>query len=388
METTDLSRFGQLRADAPPPASHAAAPTVLIVDDNPRNLAVLGELLQRDYHVRTANSGMRALHLLGRAPRPDLVLLDVMMPGMDGYEVLRRMQLSAQTSDVPVIFTTAMSDTEDEQRGLALGAVDYITKPLRPSIVLARVRKHLAYKLSRERLQFDNCALEREVRRRTHEIQLVQDVTIRALARLAETRDNETGNHVLRTQAYVRELARLAGRHADYAAQLSPTAIDLIAKSAPLHDIGKVGIPDHILLKPGKLTSEEWVIMKTHARLGADALSRAESDACEPVPFLQYAKQIALSHHERWDGSGYPDGLAGHAIPLAARLMAIADVFDALISPRVYKAALPQQKAREIMAAESGRQFDPALLQIFLDHFETFCAIARRHPDSVDVRAP
>ncbi|HEX7636756.1 MAG TPA: HD domain-containing phosphohydrolase [Burkholderiaceae bacterium] len=358
-----------------------ARPTLLIVDDNPRNLAVLGEILQADHHVLAANSGARALELLARTPAPDLVLLDIMMPGMDGFEVLRRMRRLEGARDVPVIFVTAMTDSDDQSRGLRMGAVDYITKPLRPAIVAARVQTHLALKQARDRLRAANGTLEREVRRRTHEIQLVQDVTIRALARLAETRDNETGNHILRTQEYVHELARLASRHPGFAGELDPTTVALVAKSAPLHDIGKVGIPDHILLKPGKLTPQERETMQAHARLGAEALARAEADAREPVPFLAIAKQIARSHHERWDGAGYPDGLAGRAIPLPARVMAVADVFDALTSPRVYKQALSPQQARELMAAESGKQFDPVLLGLFLDHFDRFCGIASRHPD-------
>jgi len=363
------------------PWASAVAPIVLIVDDSPQNLSVLGALLQPDYRVRTANSGERALHLLAQTPRPDLVLLDVMMPGIDGYEVLRRMQASDEMRDIPVIFTTAMTHSEDESRGFELGAVDYITKPLRPAIVLARVQTHLALKEVRDRLRVDKCSLEAEVQRRTREIQLTQDVTIRALARLAETRDNETGNHILRTQDYVHDLAVLASKHPLFEQQLDATSITLMSKSAPLHDIGKVGIPDHILLKPGKLTPEEWVTMRRHTRLGAEALERAELDACEPVPFLQCAKQIALSHHERWDGSGYPEGLAGNDIPLAARIMAIADVFDALISVRVYKPAMPPSRAREIMAAQRGLHFDPDLLDLFLGSFETFCAAACRHPD-------
>jgi putative two-component system response regulator len=356
--------------------------TILIVDDNAENLTVLGELLRERYRVRAANSGARALQLARQVPIPDLILLDVMMPAMSGYEVLEALRAAPETRDIPVIFTTAMSATEDEQRGLVLGAVDYITKPLRPAIVLARVHNHLELKQARERLQRDNSWLEGEVARRLHENQIIQDVTIRALARLAETRDNETGNHILRTQAYVLALARRVRLQPRFAAELDEHSLTLMAKSAPLHDIGKVGIPDNVLLKPGKLTPDEWVIMKTHARLGADAIARAVADAREPVEFLGYATQIALHHHERWDGSGYPDALAGDAIPLAARLMAVSDVFDALISRRVYKEPMPVDEARAAMAGERGRQFDPDLLDAFLDGFDEFCEIARRHPDN------
>ncbi len=355
--------------------------TILIVDDNPENLTLLGELLSERYRVRAANSGARALQLVAQAPVPDLILLDIMMPGMSGFEVLERLRASPETRDIPVIITTAMDGDADELHGLVLGAVDYLTKPLRPAVVLARVHTHLELKSARDRLRRDNAALEAEIARRLHENQVVQEVTIRALARLAETRDNETGNHILRTQAYVDSLARRARAHPRFAAVLDDHAIALIAKSAPLHDIGKVGIPDQVLLKPGKLTPDEWEVMKTHAQLGADAISRAVEDTHQPVEFLAYAHQIALRHHERWDGSGYPGGLAGDAIPLSARLMALADVFDALISRRVYKGAMTPDEARAIMAEQRGRHFDPDLLDLFLAGFDEFCAIARRYPD-------
>ncbi len=355
--------------------------TILIVDDNPENLMVLGELLQGQYRVRAANSGARALQLVTQPPLPNLILLDVMMPSMTGFEVLERLQASAATRDIPVIFTTAMNAMEDEEHGLALGAVDYITKPLRPAIVLARVHTHLELKEARDRLQRNNASLEAEVALRVHENQIIQDVSMRALARLAETRDNETGNHILRTQACVQALARLVCRHPRFAGELTEQNIALIAKSAPLHDIGKVGIPDEVLLKPGKLTADEWAVMRTHAQLGADAIERAVADTHHPVAFLTYAKDIARYHHERWDGSGYPDGLAGDAIPLAARLMALADVFDALISRRVYKEPIPLPEVREMLIAQRGKHFDPDLLDAFIEHFDAFAEIPRRYPD-------
>ena len=355
--------------------------TILIVDDNPENLTVLGELLCERYTVRAANSGVRALQLAAQAPLPDLILLDIMMPGISGYEVLEQLQQSALLRNIPVIFTTAMNAEEEEQRGIVLGAVDYLTKPLKPAIVLARVSAHIELKLARDRLQHVNESLEAEIARRMRENLMIQEVTIRALARLAETRDNETGNHILRTQHYVHALALRASRHPRFAAELDEQSIALIAKSAPLHDIGKVGIPDQVLLKVGKLTPEEWEVMKTHAAIGADAIRRAEADTSEPVRFLDYAKQVARHHHERWDGHGYPDGLAGEAIPLAARLMALADVFDALISKRVYKQAFNFDEARQIMASQGGKHFDPDLLSAFLEGYDEFCAIARQHPD-------
>ncbi len=362
--------------------------TVLIVDDNPENLTVLGELLRGRHRVRAAASGQAALQAARRLPRPSLVLLDVMMPGMNGYEVLRRLRESPETADIPVIFTTAMDATEDEEHGLALGAVDYLTKPLRPAIVLARVQTHLELKHARDRLRHDNAALGAEVDRRVREIGHVQEVALRALARLAETRDNETGNHLLRTQATVERLAQLAHASSPYAGELDARRIELIAMSAPLHDIGKVGIPDRILLKPGKLDADEWAVMKTHAQLGADAIARAIGDTHQPAGFLAVAHQIALHHHERWDGSGYPDGLAGTAIPLSARLMAIADVFDALLSRRVYKRPLEPARVRETMSHERGRHFDPVLLDLFLEHYAAFCELAGRFPDEAAPAPP
>ncbi len=359
-------------------------PTVLVVDDVPENLTVLGELLVREYTVRAANSGPAALRLAATHPRPDLILLDLMMPGMDGYEVMRRLRDDPLTRDIPVICVTALNATEEEERGLSLGAVDYIAKPLRPPVVLARVRTQIELKRARDKLANQNAFLEAEVARRMRENQCAQDASIHALARLAETRDPETGNHILRTQEYVRRLGQLLCKHPRFAASLDEHEIDLLAKSAPLHDIGKVGIPDHILLKPGRLDAAEWEIMKTHAAIGAEAIERAEADAQQPIEFLAVAKQIARHHHERWDGHGYPDGLAGDAIPLAARLMALADVFDALISRRVYKPALPYARARDIIAGSRGTHLDPDVVDAFLADFETFRTIAERHADSDD----
>ncbi len=357
--------------------------TLLLVDDTPENLAVLADLLASDYRILVANSGPRALRLAASTPRPDLILLDVMMPGMDGYGVLARLREMPECADVPVIFVTAMTALEDEQRGFDLGAVDYITKPIRPPIVQARVRAQLELKAARDWLRNKNEVLEAEVAARLKEILLIQDVSIHALARLAETRDPETGNHIRRTQSYVRALADRLRAHPRFVGRLTDDYIDLLAKSAPLHDIGKVGIPDHILLKPGKLTAEEWAIMKTHARLGSEAIEQAERDAVQPVAFLAIAKEIAHWHHEKWDGSGYPDGLAGEAIPIPARLMALADVFDALISRRVYKPPMPFEQARDIILGDRGRHFDPDVVDAFLDVFPEFVAIAQRYRDAL-----
>jgi putative two-component system response regulator len=357
--------------------------TLLLVDDTPENLTVLGTILQPLYRVRVANSGRRALEIANTIPPPDLILLDVMMPEMDGHEVLRQLRKSPATATIPVIFVTAMDGDEDEELGLGLGAVDYITKPVKPSIVLARIRTHLELKQARDVLADTNHYLEQELQRRMRELTLVQDISMRALAGLAETRDNETGHHIRRTQLYVEALATQLHIDSPYRMQLNSERITLLGKAAPLHDIGKVGIPDHILLKPGPLNADEWAIMQTHAKLGGDAIERAIQDEGNhaPLAFLHVAMDIAYYHHERWDGTGYPDGLSGIQIPLAARIMAVADVFDALISNRVYKRAMPPEQARAIILDGSGRQFDPVIVTAFTQIYGELVAIANRYSD-------
>ncbi|MEI7613700.1 MAG: two-component system response regulator [Betaproteobacteria bacterium] len=353
---------------------------ILIVDDSPENLSEMGELLQDSgYRVKVANSGHAALHLATRQPAPSLILLDIMMPEMDGHEVLRLLHSDRATRDIPVIFLTVRDSIEDEEQAFHAGVADYIVKPIRPSIVLARVRSQLLVRKARHWLLDQNQALEAEVSRRMRENELIQAVSIRALAHLAETRDSETGNHIQRTQDYVRVLAIRLAEHPRFAKTLNAHFIDNLVRSAPLHDIGKVGIPDHILLKPGKLTPEEWSIMKTHTLLGSEAITLAEKDIETSVEFLAQAKEIVRWHHERWDGTGYPDGLAGEDIPLSARLMAVADVFDALISKRVYKEAFSFSSVREIISEERGRQFDPDITDVFLACFEEFESIAMQY---------
>ena len=358
--------------------------TVLVVDDTPDNLSLMSDLLRTDYKVKLAPSGERALQIVAGDSKPDLILLDIMMPDMDGYEVLRRLQFNPDTEDIPVIFLTAMSAAEDESIGLELGAVDYITKPINPAIVMARVRNHLQLKRARDYLARHNQFLEQEVANRTRAMAELQDATIRAMASLAETRDNETGNHIRRTQHYMETLARHLQNHPRFKDELTDTAIETIFKSAPLHDIGKVGIPDRILLKPGKLEPHEFEVMKTHTTLGRDAIEHAEKQLGMSVPFLSMAKEIALSHQEKWDGSGYPEGLVGQAIPLSARLMAVADVYDALISRRVYKEGMSHAKAVAIIQEGYGRHFDPDVVDAFLALQPEFQDIAARFADSPD----
>jgi putative two-component system response regulator len=294
--------------------------TVLIVDDTPDNLVLMSNVLKDTYRVKVANNGERALGVAAGDPVPDLILLDVMMPGIDGYEVCRRLKADRLTAGIPVLFLTAMTQAEDEQMGFDVGGADYITKPISPPVVEARVRTHLQNKAARDFLQDKNAFLENEVRKRMREVAAVQDATIMALASLAETRDNETGGHIRRTQHYVRALAMALRTHPRFSDFLTDEVIELLFKSAPLHDIGKVGIPDAILLKPGKLTPEEFDIMKTHTTLGRDALLVAERQLNGSDSFLRFAREIACSHQEKWDGSGYPEGLAGEAIPVSARL--------------------------------------------------------------------
>lgn len=360
--------------------------TLLLVDDTPENLALLGEILMPYYHVRVATSGERALAAAAREPRPDLVLLDVMMPEMDGYEVLRRLKNDMATQDIPVIFVTALDSVEDEAQGLDLGAVDYITKPVRAALVLARVHTHLELKEARDRMRDQNMWLESEVKRRMRQNQIIQDVSMRALASLAEARDNETGAHILRTQRYVNILGHELAKSPKYADILTAEVIESYTKAAPLHDIGKVGIPDYVLYKPGKHTPEEWEIMKTHAKLGSDAIYRAivDEEDRSALDFLYIAMDIAHYHHEMWDGKGYPNGLAGENIPISARLMALADVFDALISKRVYKPAFSIEKATEIITEKRGSHFDPDVVDAFVKHLEDFRSVAATYSDPID----
>jgi len=358
--------------------------TILIVDDTPDNLTLMNGLLKDDYRTKLANNGERALSVASALPPPDLILLDIMMPGIDGYEVCRRLKADARTQDIPVIFLTAKTEVEDEQQGFDVGCVDYITKPISPPIVLARVKTHLLLKSAKDFLKDQNAFLEGEVEKRTKEVQVVQDVTIMAMGSLAETRDNETGNHIRRTQHYVRALAKQLQKNGKFSRYLDDATVEMLFKSAPLHDIGKVGIPDRILLKPGKLTPEEFEIMKTHTTLGRDAILAAEKSLDTPSSFLRYAREIAHYHQEKWDGSGYPDGLKGEQIPISARLMAIADVYDALISRRVYKPAYPHEKAVEIIREGRDKHFDPDMTDAFLEMTEAFREIATVFVDTPD----
>ena len=306
-------------------------PRLLLVDDEPTNLQVLRHVLQADYRLLFATDGERALQV-AREQRPDLVLLDIMMPNMDGYAVCCALKADAATASIPVIFITALDDSQDETAGFDVGAVDYLTKPVSPPVVRARVRTHLSL------VRMDEL---RETR-----LQIVQ-----RLGRAAEYKDNETGLHVIRMSHFSQLLALAAG--------CSPAWAEDLLNAAPMHDVGKIGIPDAVLRKPGPLDADEWATMRRHPEIGAEIIGE------HPSGVLQLAREIALAHHEKWDGSGYPRGLAGEAIPLSARIVAIADVFDALTTRRPYKEPWPVQDALDHIAAQAGKHFDPALVALF-----------------------
>ena len=306
-------------------------PRLLLVDDEPTNLQVLRHVLQADYRLLFATDGARALQV-AREQLPQLILLDIMMPGMDGYAVCRALKADPATAGIPVIFITALNDSQDETAGFDVGGVDYLTKPVSPPVVRARVRTHLS--------------LVRMEELRETRLQIVQ-----RLGRAAEYKDNETGMHVIRMSHFSKLLALAAG--------CSPAWAEDLLNAAPMHDVGKIGIPDAVLRKPGPLDADEWATMRRHPEIGAEIMGE------HPSGVLQLAREIALAHHEKWDGSGYPRGLAGEAIPLSARIVAIADVFDALTTRRPYKEPWPVQEAMNHIAAQAGKHFDPALVALF-----------------------
>nr|WP_227657596.1 two-component system response regulator [Candidatus Magnetaquicoccus inordinatus] len=338
-------------------------PVILVVDDTKTNLDLLVHLLSDLYEISVALDGESALEI-AMSDLPDLILLDIMMPKMDGYETCRRLKMRAETRDIPVIFVTARRETSDEAEGFALGAVDYITKPISPPLVKARIKTHLQLKQAHDHAKFENVRLEEKVRQRTAELQETQLAIVRKLGRAAEFRDNETGLHVLRMSHYAQLLGAACG--------MSEAETILLLNASPLHDVGKIGIPDHILLKPGKLTEEEFLQIRNHPEIGAEIIGKEDS------PLLKMAFQIAYTHHEKWNGSGYPRGLQGNDIPLVGRISAIADVFDAITSARPYKKAWPLEEALAWLQQESGRHFDPHLLHLFLAELPKILLIKER----------
>lgn len=335
--------------------------TILIVDDTPENIDVLGAVLRPYFKVKAAMNGEVALKIAAGKHKPDLILLDVMMPDMDGYEVCRRLKQDITTASIPVIFVTAKSEVADEQTGFDLGAVDYITKPISPPIVIARVKAQLAlYDQARH--------LESLVAKRTEELDRAHIEVIHRLGKAAEYKDNETGMHVIRMSYFCKFLAQQL--------KLDNEWVELLFKAAPMHDIGKIGIPDAVLLKPGRLDQQELEVMQKHAEFGARIIG--ESD----VPVLKMAREIAIYHHEKWDGSGYPYGLKGEQIPLCARIVAIADVFDALTSKRPYKNAWPEHEALALLEQQSGQHFDPNIVPLFTQCLEQVREVQQRFKDT------
>ncbi|ATX79416.1 putative two-component system response regulator [Mariprofundus aestuarium] len=347
---------------------------ILVVDDMVENIHLLIETLKDEYALIAATSGSKALELAIKEPVPDLILLDIQMPLMDGYEVCRRLKQEKRSRYIPVIFVTSLNEDINETMGLEIGAVDYIRKPIKPALVKSRIHNHLELKRYRDHL-------EEVVIERTREVILTQNALIESMGALAEQRDPETGGHINRTQHYIRALAEALKEHPDFEQELDDLTIDLLFKTAPLHDIGKVGVRDEILFKPAKLTTGEFEEMKKHVLFGTAAIKSIETKLGH-APMLNIAHDIIEAHHERWDGSGYPNGTKGRSIPLPGRLMALADVYDALISKRVYKEGFPHQQAVSIINEGSGNHFDPAIVDVFLKQQEQFREIALQFSDT------
>jgi putative two-component system response regulator len=348
-------------------------PHILVVDDEPFYLELLVNALSDHYAVSVAKNGKQALRLTKGMGLPNLIMLDVVMPEMDGYETCRRLKENPLTAEIPVIFLTAKSDVTDELKGFELGAVDYITKPISIPILQSRTKSQLA--LAEQRI-----ALEHLVAERTEQLERTKDAVVYSMGALAEARDEETGAHILRTREYVKVLGNALARHTRYSKVLTPRTINLISRAAPLHDIGKVGVPDSILQKSGTLSENERKQMDQHVIYGRDAIISAEQHI-GATDFTAVAKEIAFSHHEKWDGSGYPLGLSGDAIPLSARMMALADVYDALVSRRYYKPPMPHTEARDQILKGRGTHFDPDLVDAFVECNEAFHSIAEQYAD-------
>jgi len=349
-------------------------PLIFIVDDVPENIQIaLSHLKGLGFEFAYATSGRQALHRIENRP-PDLILLDVMMPGMSGFETLQTLRQNRAMRSIPVIFLTARGEPEDIARGFALGGVDYITKPFHGEELRSRVRNHLELKSCRVNL-------ERIIRKRTRETDLLKDIIILAMGELAEYRDPETGGHIRRTRSFVRRLAASLVEQGQFLNILTPEYRVLLYKTAPLHDIGKVAIRDSILLKSARLTGEESDEMKRHAVYGEEVIKKLMKIAGENVPFLRCAKDLVGSHHERYDGKGYPRGLAGDDIPLAGRIMAVADVYDALVTKRPYKRSFSHRETLVVMEEGCGSHFDPVVFDAFLAVEKQFARIAEMNQD-------
>lgn len=352
---------------------------ILIVDDTKENVDILVDSLIDNYEVYAALNGKDGLKL-AQSIVPDLILLDIMMPGMSGYETIEKLKQNNITKDIPVIFISALNDISKKEKGFKLGAVDYITKPFEIIEVEERVKIHLKLVQASQFLINQNKILDRKVIQRTQENENLRDAMIMLLASIAETRDPDTGKHILRTQQYIKLLAEELVDKGKCLDILTGKYMNLLFKTSPLHDLGKVGIRDDILLKPGPLTDDEFKIMKTHSKIGYLVLKKAEN-VVNDIEFLELAGEIAYTHHEKWDGSGYPRGLKGAEIPLSGRLMALADVYDALTSERVYKKALSHEKSKSIIISGSGKHFDPIIVDAFLNVEKHMEIISKKFKD-------
>ena len=354
---------------------HNEQTTIMLVDDTPANLELLRAMLhKKGYKVLVFPGGEPALRALERK-EPDLILLDIMMPEMNGFEVCGRLKEDERLREIPVIFISALDDTQSKVRAFTAGGVDYVTKPFQPEEILARVQTHVTLRQVRRELEKHMSELEELVREKVKEISDSQMATIHAMSKLAEYRDDQTGRHIERTRELCAMLAGKLRENPRYALLIDDSFIENIYHAALLHDIGKVGIPDAILLKPGKLTEEEFEIIKRHPRIGATTLSWVRSKYPQNA-FINMGIALALFHHERWDGGGYPDGLAGEDIPLSARIMALVDVYDALRSDRPYKEAFPHETACRIIREGNGTHFDPSVVDAFFaveQEFEQIC---------------
>lgn len=355
--------------------------TILIVDGESDTLVLMKEQLQGRYHAKLARTGCEALRLAALAPRPDLILIDATLPDMDATAVLRELRGQFINDGIGVIFLTAEGDADAERRAFRDGATDVIARPVSGEALKARVALHLELKSLRAMHQDRDGQLDYLVAERTREAVLMQDATIMAMATLAESRDSNAARHLRRTQLFFTVLARELRFHPRFAGELTDASIALMSRAAPLHDIGKVAVPDAILMKPGRLTPDEFNLMKQHTVHGRDAIAGVERTLGGTNAFLRYAREITYSHQEKWDGSGYPDGLRGENIPLAARLMAVADVYDALISRRVYRPAFTHETAVELIRQGRGEHFDPDIADAMLAIEEQFRAIAAEFPD-------
>lgn len=352
-------------------------PMILCVDDEPTNLKFLMEILKESYQVYLAPSGERALVFLA-AKKPDLILLDVEMPKMNGYDVIRKIKATPDWADIPIVFLTGLEGRDREQEAFALGAVDYILKPISAGVVKARVKMHVELETYRK-------SLEELVDVRTEQLNRTQNCLLDMLASVTSYRDQETGEHIKRTTFYIEEICKLLLKETREDYRISCGYAEAMVTAAKLHDIGKVSIPDSILLKPGKLTDEEFEVIKLHTTNGAHLLDNAMDELKETASFLEVAREIIIGHHEHWNGKGYPGGIAGTEIPMSARVMAIADVYDALISRRPYKEPFAHETAIEIIREGAGTHFDPYLIELCEPLFPVFEKIAKEHEDEVKI---